>query len=152
MIYEVTHIGLTVSNIEKSIEFYRDVLGLNFIGSITMSGEATDKLFNGINCVKKVAYLNGSNNTSTPPIELIQFISEDAINDTPSLRKTSISEICFRVENIDKVYLELLKKGVKFLSEPQFFDFRNDGFTKSKAVYFKDPDGIILELMQYIYD
>ena len=34
--------------------------------------------------------------------------------------------------------------------EPQFFDFTSDGFGKSKAVYFKDNDGIILELMEYL--
>ena len=51
---------------------------------------------------------------------------------------------CFRVENIDKVYRDLKAKGVEFLSEPQLFDFRKDGFSKSKAVYFRDPDGVIL--------
>lgn len=150
MIYEVTHIGLTVSDIDKSIAFYQDILGLNFVRCITMSGEATDRLFGGANCVAKVAYLNGSDHAMAPPIELIQFISEDGVKDTPDLRKTSISEICFRVNNIDAVYQDLKAKGVEFLSEPQFFDFRSDGFAQSKAVYFKDPDGIVLELMEYL--
>lgn len=30
MVGQVAHIGITVSNIEESIKFYRDVLGLNF--------------------------------------------------------------------------------------------------------------------------
>ena len=150
MIHEVTHIGITVSDIERSTTFYRDVLGLEFIGSVTMKGDETDSLFQIKNCVAKIAYLNGSKGSLAPPIELIQFVSEDCEIDTPTLRKTSISEICFRVENIDKVYSDLKSKGVEFLSEPQLFDFRKDGFSKSKAVYFKDPDGIILELMEYL--
>lgn len=152
MIYEVTHIGITVSDIEKSIDFYRDTLGLQLVGRITMEGESTDALFQGTNCVKKIAYLNGGENPICPPIELIQFTSEACAKDVASLRKTSISEICFRVADIDHVYQTLAQKGVEFLSAPQFFDFRKDGFTKSKAVYFKDPDGIILELMEYICD
>ena len=150
MIHEVTHIGITVSDIERSTTFYRDVLGLEFIGSVTMKGDETDRLFQIKNCVAKIAYLNGSKGSLAPPIELIQFVSEDCEIDTPTLRKTSISEICFRVDNIDNVYKDLKAKGVEFLSEPQFFDFRKDGFSKSKAVYFKDPDGVILELMEYI--
>ena len=150
MIYEITHIGITVSDIERSTAFYRDVLGLEFVGSITIEGEQTDRLFQIKNCVAKIAYFNGSKGSLAPPIELIQFVSEDCEIDTPTLRKTSISEICFRVENIDKVYRELKAKGVEFLSEPQLFDLRKDGFSKSKAVYFKDPDGVILELMEYL--
>ena len=150
MLYEVTHIGITVSNLEQSIAFYRDMLGLMLIGTMTMEGDETDRLFQMKGCVAKIAYLNGSNLGASPPIELIEFVSEKSDIDAASLRKTSISEVCFRVENLDRVYNDLLSKGVKFLSEPQFFDFRKHGFSKSKAVYFKDPDGIILELMEYL--
>ena len=150
MIHEIIHIGITVSDIERSTAFYRDVLGLEFMGSITMEGDETDRLFQLKNSVAKIVYLNGSKGSLAPPIELIQFVSEDCEINTPNLRRTSISEICFRVDNIDKVYRDLKDKGVEFLSEPQLFDFRKDGFSKSKAVYFKDPDGVILELMEYL--
>ena len=83
-----------------------------------MQGESTDKLFGNKNCKIKVAYLNGSKEKIAPPIELIQFVSEESKNDTPKLDKISISEVCFRVENIDKVYEELKSKGVEFISEP----------------------------------
>ena len=36
----------------------------------------------------------------------------------------------------------------KPLSEPQYFDFRANEFGESRAFYFRDPDGIILEMMQ----
>ena len=36
------HIGITVSNIEKSIIFYRDILGLTFKGQAVMEGKETD--------------------------------------------------------------------------------------------------------------
>lgn len=148
MLNEVMHIGVTVSDMDKSIAFYRDILGLDFKGELVMKGEETDRLFNRENCEVRVAYLNGSENIMAPPIELIQFVSEDAKKDECSLTKTSISEICFSVDDIDKVYEHLIQNGVECLSSPQPFDFTNDGFGKSKAIYFKDPDGIILELMQ----
>ena len=44
MVGRIYHVGLTVSNLDKSIAFYRDVLGLTFQGEIMMVGEETDKI------------------------------------------------------------------------------------------------------------
>ena len=49
---------------------------------------------------------------------------------------------------MDSVYKTLVENHVECLSEPQYFDFRADGFGESRAFYFRDPDGIILEMMQ----
>ena len=65
-----------------------------------------------------------------------------------SLFTTSISEVCFYTDDIDSVYKTLIENHVECLSEPQHFDFRADGFGESRAFYFRDPDGIILEMMQ----
>ena len=150
MIHEVMHIGITVSDMDKSIQFYRDVLGLQFKGELLMEGKEADLLFARKNCKARVAYLSGSNNLSSPPIELIQFIDESIKDDKSDLFKTSVSEICFNTDDIDAVYKHLTANGVECLSEPQSFDFTSSGFGKSKALYFKDPDGVILELMEII--
>ena len=148
MLKEVMHIGITVSNIENSIKFYRDILGLTLIGQALMEGKETDALFAMNNCKVKIAYLNGSDNIIAPPIELLEFITPETTKDKAKLNKISVSEICFRVENIEKVYKHLINNNVECLSEPQEFDFTSYGFSKSKALYLKDPDGIILELME----
>ena len=150
MLNEIIHVGVTVSDLDRSIAFYRDVLGLTFQGELLMQGKETDQLFQKENCKVRVAYLNGNTHTMSAPLELIQFINDSATKDICSLHKTSISEICFKVQNIEEEYKNLVKKGVEFLSEPQEFDFTSSGFGKSKAVYLKDPDGIILELMQIL--
>lgn len=148
MLKEIMHVGITVSNIENSIKFYRDILGLTLKGQAIMEVKETDKLFAMNNCKVKIAYLNGSDNIMSPPIELLEFVNNETIKDKPQLNKISISEICFRVDNIEKVYKHLIDNNVEYLSEPQEFDFTAYGFSKSKALYFKDPDGIILELME----
>ena len=150
MLKEIMHIGVTVSDIDRSLVFYRDVLGLEFQGEILMEGKETDLLFQRENCRARVAYLNGSEEVMAPPVELIQFISEKVAEDGADLFKTSISEICFHVEDIDAFYEHLVEQGVECLSAPQPFDFTAFGFGKSKALYFKDPDGIILEVMQAV--
>lgn len=150
MIKEVIHIGITVKDMDRSIDFYKNILGLTFQGQMIMEGKETDKLFGMEDCKVKVAYLNGSKELFAPPIELLQFMSHETEIGSPDLRKTSISEVCFEVENIEETYSRLKDQGVKFISKPQAFDFTSQGFGKSKAVYFKDPDGIILELIETI--
>ncbi len=145
---QIYHVGLTVSDIDKSIAFYRDILGLRFIGEILMEGKETDALFQRKNCRARVAYLNGSNELHMPPVELIQFLDTEIQNKKSDLFSTSISELCFYTNDIEKTYHKLLEYKVECLSPPQDFDFTSTGFGKSKAFYFKDPDGIILEMMQ----
>ncbi len=148
MIGQIYHVGLTVSDMDQSIEFYRDILGLNFIGEILMEGSETEALFQKKGCRARVAYLNGSDQLDMPPVELIQFLDMETQSKNASLFQTSISELCFYTKDIDKIYEHLQKHAVECLSAPQNFDFTANGFGKSRAFYFKDKDGIILEMMQ----
>ncbi|MDO5716681.1 MAG: VOC family protein [Tissierellia bacterium] len=148
MIREIAHVGLTVTDLDRSVAFYRDVLGLEYLGEMTMEGPATDALFQRKNARARVAYLNGSKEIIAPPVELIMFTEHVVEKTEMDLFRTSISELCFAVEDIDRLYEHLQSHGVECLSEPQFFDLTPFGFGKSKAIYFKDPDGIILEAVQ----
>ena len=96
----------------------------------------------------RVAYLNGSKAVEAPPVELIQFVNNEVKKVSSDLFTTSILEVCFYTDDIDSAYKHLVDNNVECLSEPQYFDFRADGFGESRAFYFRDPDGIILEMMQ----
>ena len=148
MVERIYHVGLTVSDLDRSIAFYRDILGLEVQGEIFMAGEETDRLFRMKDTKARVAYLNGSKAMEAPPIELIQFVDNKVKKVKGNLFTTSISEVCFYTDDIERVYNSLIENHVECLSEPQYFDFRADGFGESRAFYFRDPDGIILEMMQ----
>ena len=77
MVGRIYHVGLTVSDLDRSVAFYRDILGLEFQGEIFMEGKETDKMFRRANCKARVAYLNGSKAIETPPVELIQFVNSE---------------------------------------------------------------------------
>ena len=109
MVGRIYHVGLTVSDLNRSIAFYRDVLGLKFQGEIFMEGEETDKMFRKEKCKARVAYLNGSKVLEAPPIELIQFVDSKIHKEQSDLFTTSISEVCFYTDDIDSVYKPLPK-------------------------------------------
>lgn len=148
MIGQIFHVGLTVSDLDRSVAFYRDILGLHFVGEILMEGKETEEIFQRPGSRARVAYLNGSNEKNMPPVELIQFADCGPEKKPASLFRTSVSEVCFYTDDAEKTYEYLLSQGVECLSPPQKFDFTRDGFGRSKAFYFKDPDGIILEMME----
>ena len=150
MIGRIYHVGLTVSDLDRSVSFYRDILGLAYIGEIWMDGKETDALFRRKNCKARVAYLNGSDGENMPPVELIQFVGQDIQRRSADLFTTSVSELCFYTDDIDEAYERLREHHAECLSGPRDFDFTKVGFGKSRAFYFRDPDGIILEMMQPI--
>lgn len=152
MIGQIYHVGLTVSDLDRSVRFYRDVLGLQYQGEIMMEGKETEAMFQRANCKARVAYLNGSTQLNMPPVELIQFIEDEIDHKPMELFAASISELCFYAKDADAVYEKLKEQGVECFSAPQKFDFRQSGFGRSKAFYFRDPDGIILEVMQPLDD
>mgnify|MGYP001385247208 FL=1 len=149
MLKGIVHVGLTVTDLDRSVAFYRDVLGLAYLGEMEMEGLETERLFQRKDCKARVAYLNGSRELAAP-VELIQFVGQEPERQTGDLFRTSISELCFFVEDIDREYRRLKEMGVEFLSEPQTFDSTKYGFGKSRAVYLRDPDGIVLELLQTV--
>ena len=80
MSFRMIHENYNVSDLDRSIAFYRDILGLEFQGEIFMKGEETDKMFRKSNCKARVAYLNGSKAIEAPPVELIQFVDSKIHN------------------------------------------------------------------------
>lgn len=148
MLQGIIHVGLTVTDLDRSVAFYRDALGLDYLGEMEMKGPETERLFQKKGCKARVAYLNGSQELAAPPVELIQFVGQEPERQAGDLFRTSISELCFATEDIDREYRRLKELGVEFVSEPQTFDSARYGFGKSRAVYLRDPDGIILELLQ----
>ncbi len=150
MINQVVHIGLTVSDLERSKHFYGEILGLDYVGELLMEGRATDTLFAHPSSNCRVVYYKDKSHPEGPAIELLHFENLDVEQQETSLTTTSVSEVCFAVEDCWAEYKRLKGLGVEFISEPQEFDFSDCGFGKSIAVYFKDPDGIIIELIQEV--
>ena len=139
MVGRIYHVGLTVSDLDRSIAFYRDILGLEFQGEIFMEGKETDKMFRRANCKARVAYLNGSKAIEAPPVELIQFVDSEIHKEQSDLFTTSISEVCFYTDDIDSVYKTLIENHVECLSEPQYFDFQGRWIWGKQSVLFQRP-------------
>jgi len=137
------HICIVVEDINRSIEFYRDLLGLKFIKYFVCEGDTVDKILGINNCKQIIAQLGENNNCL---IELIEFDHPKGRKDSIIINENDIGirHICFIVNDIFDVYKELSEKGIKFTSEPIK--------TESGQIYvfLRDPDNNSIEFMQEV--
>lgn len=141
----MVHPGITVSDLEKSIEFYRDILGLELLKreeKITSRGERLGVPGAIIECA--FFAVPGSDAT----IELIQFHSPPQPNNYGQpINAVGQVHIAFRVSNIEAAMAELRAQGVCFVSH-DYVVINKGPLNGWKFIYFKDPDGTNIELIE----
>ncbi len=142
MIINVNHTSFTVSDLDRSISFYRNLLGLELI-SLTGRDPAFSEKVTGIpGASLKIAYLQAPGHR----LELIQYLSPSGEKLDCRTNNIGSAHLAFNVDNLPALYADLKAKGVQFKSEPlEVPAGPNKG---TMAVYFTDPDGITLEFLQ----
>jgi len=142
VIINVNHTSFTVSDLDRSISFYRNLLGLELI-SLTGRDPAFSEKVTGIPGANlKIAYLQAPGHR----LELIQYLSPSGEKLDCRTNNIGSAHLAFDVDNLPALYADLKAKGVQFKSEPlEVPAGPNKG---TMAVYFTDPDGITLEFLQ----
>ena len=137
------HTGLTVSNLDRSVAFFRDVLGFEVSEKVVVQGEFFEKLTGVEGCVIAVVYVSAPGHT----IELLQYEKPDDRR-LSDLRPcdTGFVHMSFAVTDIDAV-VEAIKKGGFEPINPPLTQTKGPR-TGARAVYTRDPDGIVFEFQQ----
>ena len=142
------HVGITVKDLEASIRFYHDVLGLEFSNepSPWFDGEELGKAV-GVpgGALRQVKLLLGDT-----MLELLEYKSPPSQTSGRSCRTASAPPTSrFLVDDIQAKKAELEAKGIEFFSDVNVVD---EGVLAGwRWVYFEDPDGYPLELVEVAY-
>ncbi len=138
------HIAIIVRDLQKMIEFYTHTLGFNIKRTFEIESDDFGKGVNIPDAKAKGTHLIHPN--SNIEIELFEFINNSTPNNTPSIANApGYRHIAFIVDDLEQSYKILEEKGMEFFSEPITVKEPKEvaGF---KFVYFKDPEGNIIEL------
>lgn len=139
------HVGFTVSDIERSIEFYRDLLGLDLYRRQQGTAEYLAKVtgFPGVRL--EIALLKTPDGHGM--LELLQYVSHPAPATDRETNRPGNGHVCFRVSDIEAACEELRQRGVRMISEVPVA-ITAGVHTGARAVYLRDPDGFTVELYQ----
>ena len=144
MMRRIDHTGLTVSDMERSIDFYCNVLGLKVVRRMDVSEDFLGQIVGFPGVRMAIALLKADEEEHI--IELLQYISHPGEKNPSETNRTGNGHVCFEVDDIWGNYEKLKSKGVTFVNPPAKISIgRNIG---AQAVYFRDPDGITLEMRQ----
>ena len=145
MIMGQVHTGLCVSDLNRSIKFYRDVLGFE-LSRIEPPKVSRGRKLGVPGAVVEIAIMNYGQEYS---LELIHYLEPSAPNKIGSpVNFLGQIHIAFQVEDIEEEIMRMTKLGVEFVGGNDY-EINADGPLKGwKWVYFKDPDGTNLELIE----
>ncbi|GAB3815913.1 VOC family protein [Tessaracoccus terricola] len=143
----LNHIGVTVSNLERSIEFYTK-LGIQQPPAewvFPISGEWLSKLVQEEGAEIRVAFLPVQDDVV---LELLEYQTpQGAKTNTKPNRDAGAMHIALNVDDVDEVY-NRLRGEVEFNSEPQTVEM--GPWAGNRVVYLNDPDGTPVELVQNV--
>lgn len=119
------HSGIRAANLERSLQFYTNVLGFELLEVV----KVLDQSF----------YFVGN---ATVRIEIEQANSAEL--ETPKGQTAGLYHLAFSVDDLEGLCESLREKGATFLLPPS--QFRED----RKIAFILDPDGVFIQLIQYL--
>lgn len=129
MLKSFEHVGMTVSNMDRTIVFYCDLLGLRLhLRKVTAEGADLAFLDAGGGMLEIIAPVNGAKR------------AEDVPDGRAGLR-----HLTFLFESVEETFAKLEAAGVAVVERPRKA-FNSE--VLYKVAFLRDPDGILIELAE----
>jgi catechol 2,3-dioxygenase-like lactoylglutathione lyase family enzyme len=144
----VASIGITVSDLDRSIAFFTKVLDFETVSETEVAGETYERLTGVFAMRARVATLRLGEETIT----LTQFLAPRG-RPRPEVAYSNdrwFQHIAIIVSDMDRAYARLRGAGVEHVSPgPQLLPEWNKNAGGISAFYFRDPDGHALEILHF---
>ncbi len=148
-VMSVAGIGMTVSEMDRSVAFYSDVLTFKKISDVEVDGDEYDRLWGVFGLRARVVRMR----LGEQKLELIQFLSPPDIRSIPVPSYSNdlwFQHFAIVVRDMDEAWAQLRKHHVRQISpRPQTIPKSNEAAAGIKAIKFRDPDGHNLELLWF---
>jgi len=138
------HTGITVSNLERSLVFWRDVLGFEFSHTAHQKGELAQEITGVEGAEIKLAVLRVPGGHK---IELLEYLAP-ADRKRADIRPCDVGSlhVALLVHDLDSVLERIAASDWKAGGKPQ--TLQSGPNAGKRVVYVRDPDGTTIELMQ----
>ena len=144
----VDAVGMTVADMDRSVEFFSKVLSFEKVSDVEVHGGEYEKLQGVFGLRMRVARMK----LGDEMIELTQYLAPEGRPIPPDWRSNDhwFQHIAIVVSDMDKAYQQLRSHKVRHASSgPQTIPATNQAAAGIRAFYFKDPDGHNLEIIYF---
>jgi catechol 2,3-dioxygenase-like lactoylglutathione lyase family enzyme len=138
------HTGITVSNLERSLAFWRDVLGFEPSHTAHQKGELAREITGVEGAEIKLAVVKAPGGHK---IELLEYLAP-ADRKYLNLRPCDVGSIhvALLVNSLDALLARIAASGWKAAGKPQVL--KSGPNAGKRVVYVRDPDGTTIEFME----
>ncbi len=129
MMKKISHIGIAVQNLDENVHLYRDVLGMEFLGTEEVEEQK----------VKVAMFKIGESR-----IELLEPTADDSpIAKFLASRGQGMHHICYEVDDVDDSLQQVADSGVMLIDKESR---RGAGNAKVGFLHPKSTGGVLVEL------
>ncbi|MDC3052033.1 VOC family protein [Acidimicrobiaceae bacterium] len=136
------HTGIITNDINQSLHFYKDILGLEVIQEFYDDSDYLNEITNlkdGTAHFIKLKMLDGT------VLELLEYPTHKTEPFEMSIINVGLPHIALQVEDINYTHSHLVSSGVKVLSKPVL---SSEGI--AKVFFCLDPDNVRVEIVEMI--
>ncbi len=148
LVTEVASVGITVADMDRSVEFYSKVLSFEKMSDVEVSGDAYERLQGVFGLRLRVVRLRLGDES----IELTEYLAPRGRPIPPDSRSNDrwFQHVAIIVSDMDRAYAWLRQHKVEHASSgTQWLPEWNPKAGGIRAFYLKDPDGHPLEVLQF---
>ena len=142
----IHHAGVTVSDLGRSLRFYRDLLGMRVLEDVRLtSGEVAALL--GVDEID--LHLVNLDTGDGRILELLEYARPEGRQVEYTSRDAGSGHLALAVRDLDAVAAGIEAAGGSVISRRPVTAADTEGiFAHARLLYVRDPDGMILELVQ----
>ena len=139
------HTGITVSNLQQSLAFWRDLLGFELSHTAHQTGELAREITGVAGAELKLAVLKAPGGHK---IELLEYLGPPDRTKHADLRPCDVGSVhvALTVNDLNAVLQRIVASGWKTAGKPQ--TLQSGPNAGKRVVYVRDPDGTTIEFMQ----
>jgi len=140
-VVRVGHLGICVSDLERSVHFYRDLCGFRPLTEVHVKGEESDRLLRLRGVDQRTVFLERDGLR----LALFSFLAPRPVGGEPrAMNQLGMAALMLRVDDLDATLERFRSAGTRVLEET-YVHHPDYG---SKLVFVCDPDGTLIELIE----
>jgi glyoxylase I family protein len=139
------HTGITVSSLDRSLTFWRDILGFELSHTAHQTSEIAEEITGVKGAELKLAVVKAPNGHK---IELLEYLAPADRRKDASLRPCDVGHVhvALVVENLEPLLQRIAASGWKAAGKPQ--TLTKGPNAGKRVIYVRDPDGTTIEFME----